>query len=46
MSDDDTIIIRRKFSEPAAPKITSKIKVWHVMVAIALISFIAGAVIC
>jgi hypothetical protein len=45
MSDDDTIIIRRKLSEPAAPHITSKIKVWHVLAVVALISFIAGAVI-
>lgn len=45
MSDDDTIIIRRKLSEPAAPQVSSKIKVWHVLAAVALVSFVLGAVI-
>lgn len=45
MSNDDTIIIRRKLSEPADPALPSKIKVWHVLAAVALVSFVLGAVI-
>jgi hypothetical protein len=45
MSDDDTIIIKRKLSEPAAPSVTSKVKVWHVLAGVALIAFVLGAVI-
>jgi hypothetical protein len=45
MKDDDIIIIRHKLSEPAAPNVSSKVKVWHVLAAVALVAFIAGALI-
>jgi hypothetical protein len=38
------IIIRRKLNEQAFT-VAPSVKVWHVLAAIALISFIAGAVI-
>jgi hypothetical protein len=39
------IIIRRKLGEQAIPLLAPSVKVWHVLSAVALISFIAGAVI-
>jgi hypothetical protein len=39
------IIIRSKLSEQAIPTVAPSVKVWHVLAAVALISFIAGAVI-
>jgi hypothetical protein len=39
------IIIRRKLNEQAIPSIAPSVKVWHVLATVALISFIAGAVI-
>jgi hypothetical protein len=45
MKDDDIIIIRHKLSEPAMPSVSPKIKAWHVLAVVALVAFIAGALI-
>jgi hypothetical protein len=39
------IIIRRKLSEQAIPSVAPSVKVWHVLAAVALVSFVLGAVI-
>jgi hypothetical protein len=39
------IIIRRKLSEPAIPAVSDKVKVWHVLAAVALAAFVVGALI-
>jgi hypothetical protein len=39
------IIIRRKLKEQAFPAVAPSVKVWHVLAAVALISFVLGAVI-
>jgi hypothetical protein len=39
------IIIRRKLTEQAIPDVAPSVKVWHVLAAVALISFVLGAVI-
>lgn len=45
MKDDDIIIIRHKLSEPIAPAMSAKLKVWHALVAVAVVAFVLGAVI-
>lgn len=37
------IIIRRKLTEQALPDVAPKVKVWHVLAVVALVAFIAGA---
>jgi hypothetical protein len=39
------IIIRRKLTEQALPSVAPKVKVWHVLAAVSLVAFIAGALI-
>jgi hypothetical protein len=39
------IIIRRNLTKPAIPEVAPSVKVWHVLAAVALISFVLGAVI-
>lgn len=39
------IIIRRKLNEPAFPDVSPKVKVWHVLAAVALAAFVLGALI-
>lgn len=44
-SGGGVIIIRRNLTKPAIPEVSQSVKVWHVLAAVALISFVLGAVI-